>query len=170
MTSRFPVQTARLVQISVNPKGGVPKQRVPDAAVTTEGVVGDKQRDRRYHGGPERAVCLYSYEWIQALQDEGHPIDCGTTGENLAISGLDWSHLQPGDQLRIGEHVHLEITSYTAPCYKIGGSFIDGDFKRISQKIHPGWSRLYARVLAAGRVAEGDAVQLEERAADDSLI
>ena len=97
------MSNAQLVQISVNPKGGVPKFAVPNAEITTEGVVGDKQRDRRFHGGPERAVCLYSLEVIQSLQAEGHPIAPGTTGENLTISGLDWNFVVPGVRLQIGE-------------------------------------------------------------------
>jgi len=140
----------------------VPKHRVPHTEVTTEGVTGDKQRNRRFHGGPSRAVSLYSYENIQALQDEGHPIECGTTGENLTISGLDWARLAPGARLRIGAGVRLEITSYTTPCSNIAGSFADGEFTRISQKLHPGWSRLYAKVLCGGTVREGDEVAVEE--------
>jgi MOSC domain-containing protein YiiM len=160
MTPYIPTATARVVQISVNPKGGVPKHRVAQAEITINGVVGDKQRDRRYHGGPERAVCLYSYERILELQDEGHPIDCGTTGENLTISGLDWDSLQAGVRLRVGQQIRLEITCDTTPCRNIAGSFTDGEFMRIAQKLHPGWSRFYARVLAEGRVAEGDAVEI----------
>jgi MOSC domain-containing protein YiiM len=169
MTPNSSSQNARVVQVNVNPKGGVPKHRVADAEITINGVIGDKQRDRRYHGGPERAVCLYSYERIRELQDEGHSINCGTTGENLTISGLDWASLGAGDRLRIGEQVRLEITRDTTPCYKIGGSFIDSEFTRIAQKVHPGWSRFYARVLVEGRVAEGDAVELESSQADDGL-
>ncbi len=90
-----------IVQISVNPKGGVPKHRVAQALLKTEGVDGDKQRDKRFHGGPERAVCLFSYERIQALQNEGHPIDCGTTGENLTIAGLNWDEIVPGVHLQM---------------------------------------------------------------------
>lgn len=148
-----------IVQISVNPKGGVPKHRIGQTHLKTEGVEGDKQRERRFHGGPERAVCLFSYERLQALQDEGHPIDCGTTGENLTIAGLNWDEIVPGVRLQIGEAL-LQITSYTTPCSNIAASFTDGEFKRISQKLHPGWSRLYARVLQEGLVQEGDAVQL----------
>ena len=59
---------ARVVQINVNPRGGVPKHRVASTDVTANGVVGDKQRDKRYHGGPTRAVSLYSYERIEALR------------------------------------------------------------------------------------------------------
>jgi MOSC domain-containing protein YiiM len=154
---------ARVVQINVNPQGGVPKHRVPSAEVTRTGVVGDKQRNRRFHGGPTRAVSLYSYDHIQTLQAEGHPIAPGSTGENLTIGGLDWPALQVGDRLRIGEHVQIEITNYAVPCTNIIESFADGAITRISQKVHPGWSRLYARVLEAGMVHEGDTVTLLQR-------
>ena len=154
---------ARVVQISVNPQGGVPKHGVPSAEVTPKGVVGDKQRDRRHHGGPARAVSLYSYDHIATLQAEGHPIAPGSTGENLAIGGLDWPALRVGDRLRIGERVLVEITGYAAPCTNISESFAGGAITRISQKVHPGWSRLYARVLEAGTVRQGDAVALEQQ-------
>lgn len=153
-------KAAHVVQINVNPEGGVPKHRVPSAQVTVNGVLGDRQRDRRVHGGPTRAVSLYSYEHIQALRAEGHPIAPGTTGENLTISGLDWPALQVGDQLRIGDGLHVEITGYAAPCGNIVDSFEDGEIKRISQKVHPGWSRLYGCVLSEGLVREGDLVEL----------
>jgi MOSC domain-containing protein YiiM len=149
-----------IVQISVNPKGGVPKNRVEQALLKSEGVEGDKQRDKRFHGGPERAVCMFSYERIQELQAEGHPIDCGTTGENLTVAGLNWDEIIPGVRLQIND-IALEIVSYTSPCYKIAASFTDGEFVRISQKVHPGWSRVYARVLQEGVVREGDEVELK---------
>lgn len=148
----------RVVQISVNPKGGVPKYQVASTQIVEGGVVGDKQRNRRVHGGPERAVCLFAYECIRALQDEGHPIDCGTTGENITVSGINWASVQAGDQFHIGEVVQLEVTRFTTPCTNIADSFIDGEFMRISHKVHPGWSRVYARVLRDGTVSEGDAV------------
>ena len=36
----------------------------------------------------------------------------------------------------------------------------DGEFTRVSQKVHPGWSRYYARVLKEGIVTTGDRVVL----------
>lgn len=151
----------RVIQINVNLAGGVPKRPVPAAELARSGVKGDKQRDRRFHGGPTRAVCLYSYERIQALQAEGHPIAPGTTGENLTVSGIDWDALQIGDCLRIGDRAVIEITSYAVPCRNIAGSFSDGAFTRMSQKLHAGWSRVYARVLIEGTVREGDCVHYE---------
>ncbi|WP_447972906.1 50S ribosomal protein L11 methyltransferase [Nitrospira sp. Kam-Ns4a] len=151
----------RLYQINVS-DGGVPKRPVPEAQVTVEGIQGDRQRSRAVHGGPDRAVCLYSLELIEALQREGHPIGPGSAGENLTLAGLEWARLKPGSRLRIGEAVRLEITSYTAPCSLNARWFRQGNFKRISQKHRPGWSRLYARVLAEGAVRPGDPVIIEE--------
>lgn len=152
--------TGTIEQVSVNPQGGVPKHAVAHAQITTQGVSGDKQRNRTLHGGPERAVCLYSAEHIDALRQEGHPIAAGSTGENLTIRGLDWGALVPGVRLAIGETVVLEMSSYTVPCKTIAGSFVDGKSARIGQKLHPGWSRLYARVLHEGAVQPGDTVRL----------
>lgn len=152
--------SGRIVQISVSPKGGVPKQAVASAEVTADGIAGNAVAHTRVHGGPDRALCLYSEEHILALQREGHPIRPGSTGENVTVAGLDWAGLAPGARLQLGATVAVEITSYAAPCEIIAGSFADRDSRRISQKKHPGWSRLYARVLQPGRISAGDAVRV----------
>lgn len=146
----------RVEAINVS-RGGVPKASVFEALVTQYGVDGDHQNDQRYHGGPDRAVCVFSFELIQALQREGHPIAAGTAGENITVSGIDWATMTPGRELHIGP-VRLLVTKYASPCENIRGSFVDGDVVRISQKVHPGWSRVYARVLAGGIIRPGDQV------------
>lgn len=125
--------------------------------LTPLGLEGDRQRDLRYHGGPERAVCLYSLERILALQAEGHPIFPGAAGETVTMVGLEWDALAPGVKLKLGE-AEIELTDYTVPCKTIAAAFADGEFKRILQKNHPGWSRLYARVLTPGTLSVGDEV------------
>ena len=140
--------------------GGVPKRAVGAAELTATGLSGDRQADRRYHGGPERALCLYPLEQITRLQGEGHPISPGSTGENVTVAGLDWQALGPGSRLALGDEVVIEITSYASPCQTIAGSFAGGKFKRISQKVHPGESRLYARVLQTGRLETGQKVRV----------
>jgi MOSC domain-containing protein YiiM len=56
------------------------------------------------------------------------------------------------------------VTRYTSPCFKIKQSFADGDYSRVSQKRHPGSSRVYARVLKTGRIKQGDPVRLVDPA------
>ncbi|MBL9099481.1 MAG: MOSC domain-containing protein [Myxococcales bacterium] len=150
---------ASVVGVHVNPAGGVPKHAVAAAELRRDGVVGDLQRDGEHHGGPERAVCLFAQERIDALVAEGHPIAPGTTGENLTLAGLEWSTLAAGDRLAVGDEVVLEVSGPAPPCTTIAASFLDGGFTRISHKLHPGWSRLYARVLVPGRVHVGAAVR-----------
>ena len=151
--------TGRIVQVSVS-AGGVPKTAVDSAKITTLGLEGDGHRDQEHHGGPERAVCIFAAEAIEALRAEGHPIVPGGLGENLTIAGLDWSAVVPDAILQIGDDVIVEITRYTSPCVNITRSFLHGDYSRVSQKRHPGWSRVYARVLVPGSVRTGDLVRL----------
>jgi MOSC domain-containing protein YiiM len=137
--------------------GGVPKGPRMSAIITKRGIEGDRQQDLRYHGGPDRAVCLYSWDQIVALQAEGHPIYEGAIGENLALAGIDWTAVGPGLRLHIGEAV-IEITAPATPCRNIASAF-RGPFTRVSQKAHPGWSRWYARVIGEGRVSVKDPVR-----------
>jgi MOSC domain-containing protein YiiM len=153
------LSSGRVVQINVSP-GGVPKTAVASAQVTFLGVAGDAHRDREHHGGPERAVCLYPVEALEALQLEGHPAFPGALGENLTVHGLDWAAVVPGRVLQVGERLLLQVTRYTSPCANIAAAFLDRDYSRVSQKRHPGWSRVYTRVLAEGTIRRGDPVRL----------
>ena len=153
------LQSGILTSINVS-RGGVPKSRVSGAKVARSGLHGDDQNDKVHHGGPDRAVCIYSLERIRDLQAEGHPIEPGSAGENLTVEGLRWESVMPGVRLKVGESVVLEVTLFTNPCTKIRRSFVDERFIRISQKVHPGWSRVYARVIAEGEVGIGDRVEV----------
>ena len=150
---------AHVHQINLS-KGGVPKLPVEEAVIDESGVIGDVQADRVHHGRPEQALCLYSLEVIEELQREGHPIAPGAAGENLTLSGLDWTTLEPGARLLVGPDVEIEVTWYATPCTKNARWFVAGDFARMSHKRHPGSSRLYARVLRGGPVRTGDDVAL----------
>lgn len=150
--------TGRIVQINVSP-GGVPKLPVEAARVTRLGIEGDGQRDTEHHGGPERALCLYALERIQALRREGHPIAPGSIGENLTIENMDWSEIVPDEYLLLGERVLIQVTRYTSPCQNIATAFSDEDYARVSQKRHPGDARVYCRVLTGGTIRRGDGVR-----------
>jgi MOSC domain-containing protein YiiM len=150
-------QVGRVVQVSVS-RGGVPKRAVERARLDVLGLEGDKHNDRVGHGGPERAVCLMAMEVIEKLQSEGHRVAPGTLGENITVSGLDWSRVKPGDRLRIGPAL-LEVTRYTTPCKNVAPAFADGDITRVLHTRNPGQARVYARVLEQGELSSGMAVE-----------
>ncbi|MGF1570351.1 MAG: MOSC domain-containing protein [Nodosilinea sp.] len=154
-------QPGRIESINVS-QGGVPKRPVAQAQVSSTGLAGDRQNNLEYHGGPDRAVCLWSLDVIHTLQQEGHSIAPGSAGENLTLSGLDWATLIPGTQLELGPALRVEITDYAAPCRQNMHWFADRRFSRISQKHYPGSSRLYGRVLAAGTIQVGDRAAVVE--------
>lgn len=151
----------RVFQINAS-DGGVPKLPLRSAEVTPLGLRGDDHNDKVHHGGPDKAISLYSLELIQALQAEGHPIYPGSTGENVTLVGLDWSRMVVGLRLRLGDMVEIEITRYATPCETIRGSFRDGYFNRISWRTNPGWARAYARVLTPGTIRIGDPAHMVE--------
>jgi MOSC domain-containing protein YiiM len=140
--------TARIFHLARS-DGGAPKHSVTEGMVGELGLEGDRQKHTKFHGGPTRALCLYSLELIQKLQAEGHPIYPGSTGENVTISGVDWSSLGAGSRLQLGPSVVVELTEVADPCKNIGASFIDRKFTRLEV---PGEMRWYCRVHTGGLV------------------
>ena len=147
--------------INISTQGGVPKLPINKAQIKFEGVDGDfnKFRTEKKNSTGKRAVTLFSLEQIEKLKSEGHAIDVGTTGENITIEGVDWPSLEVGARMMIGEAM-IELSEPTAPCSKIGKSFIDGVFSRIDHELELGWSRWSASVIEEGQVEIGSQVIL----------
>lgn len=139
--------------------GGVPKVPIETAEITRNGVVGDVQKDRIHHGRPLQAICLWSADVIESLNEQGHPIAAGMAGENITVDGVEWASLHPGSRITVGG-IAMLISSHATPCSKIAAGFTDRSFKRVDHDEHPGWSRLYAIPLAEGAIAVGDAVSV----------
>lgn len=152
-------RSGQIFQLNIS-SGGVPKVPLQAATVTKLGLLGDAHNDTRNHGGPDAALCLYSLEGYLRLQAEGHPAYPGSLGENIVTARLDFSLLRPGDRLRLGRHVEIELTRFTTPCLKIANSFSDGKFERVFAAKHPGESRLYARVTRVGPLVPGDLIEV----------
>ena len=147
--------------INISTQGGVPKLPIDKAEIKFEGVEGDFNRFRteKINSIGTRAVTLFSLEQIEKLKSEGHTIDVGTTGENITVEGIDWPTLEVGARMMIGEAV-IELSEPTAPCSKIGKSFIDGAYSRIDHELELGWSRWSASVIEEGQVEIGSQVIL----------
>ena len=99
-----------------------------------------------------KAVCVLENELLLRLQSEGHPIQPGTTGENLLLEGFN---LTIGSLFRVG-NVELEVVSAATPCKTISESFTNGNFNRISHKKHPGETRWYCKVIQTGKISISD--------------
>ena len=153
-----PSQQGTVAQISAS-DGGVPKSAVAVADIGRRGLVGDRQANRKHHGRPFQAVCLWSAEVIDALAAEGHPIGAGAAGENITVAGIDWATIRPGVRLLVGDAL-CEISAWATPCRK-NDQWFTGRSDRIDHDLNPGWSRAYAWVLEPGTVSAGDPVLVE---------
>ena len=139
--------------------GGVPKQPVASVVIDQSGVAGDRQRTRRHHGRPWQALCLWSSEVVDLLRAEGHPIHLGAAGENVSITGIDWSTVRSGVRLRIGTAL-AEVSVFALPCKQNAQWFLGRQFDRMHHDRGP-VSRAYATVIEAGQATVGDEVVLE---------
>lgn len=158
-----------IIQLSAS-NGGVPKRAIDVAVVNEGGFTVDHQADLRAHGGPRRALCLYSIEQIMELRSEGHNVDPGTLGENITTHGFNLGMLPMGSRLRLGERVLIEFTEHTSPCSKNAHWFVDENFERINHALFPGSARLYARVIEGGELRPGDRVEVVPDTAAERVL
>src|SRR3954447_11828739 len=125
-----------------------------------EGLGGDVQADRRVHGGHDMAAYAYAREDIDWWEAElGRPLEDGTFGENLTLTGIEVSGALVGERWRAGAAL-LEVASPRIPCWKLGARMGDPRFvKRFGKALRPG---AYLRVIEEGVISAGDAVEVIE--------
>lgn len=153
----------------VHPDGRVERtaidKRPADGAVDvgTEGLEGDTQVDRRFHGGVDRAVYAYAQadaeHWAGALRREVPP---GLFGENLRVDGLDVSGARIGERWHLDGGVVLEVAAPRMPCRTLQG-FLDVPdmIARFTSAGRPG---AYLRVVTPGSIAAGERIAVERDA------
>ena len=150
----MPKPLGQLAQLNISP-GGMPKRPIAEAMVSVDGVKGDWQKNRKYHGGPNRAVCIYSEELYQGLRDDGVKVQNGDIGENFTTRGINLQHLKKGDRLKVG-HCIIEITDIRIPCFQLKKWDVD------LPELIVGRSGWVAKVVKEGLVKQGDTITIEE--------
>jgi MOSC domain-containing protein YiiM len=125
------------------------------------GLAGDGQADRENHGGPDKAVCVYSADhypdWRRGLALD---LPWGAFGENFTIAGLDEPQVCVGDVWRIGA-TRVQVSQPRQPCWKLARRWRIKDLP--AQVIENGRTGWYFRVLEEGLVEAGLPLSLEER-------
>lgn len=127
-----------------------------------QGLRGDEQADRKYHGGVDKAVCVYPGEhyagWRETLGLADFPP--GAFGENFTTQGLLESEVCIGDVFSIGD-ARVQISQPRQPCWKLARRWRVKDFAL--QVERTGLTGFYFRVLHHGAVRAGDRLALQER-------
>jgi MOSC domain-containing protein YiiM len=141
---------------------GIFKQPVTDALeLGVLGLTNDVQVNRKYHGGPDKAVCAYAFEhydfWSEVLERE---LPAGSFGENFTLSGLLEDEVHIGDVFKIGT-ARVQISQPRQPCGTLAARFGIKDF--VKQVVNSGMTGWYFRVLEPGTVRAGDHLELQTR-------
>ena len=129
------------------------------------GFAGDEQADRRYHGGPDKAVHHYPFEhyamWCRERPVLALQLRVGAFGENLSTRGMSEENVCVGDIFRAGSAL-LQVSQARQPCWKLNVRFGLNDMARLVQASgRTGW---YYRVLEEGRVDHPQELPLPARA------
>ena len=137
---------------------GICKDSVIDAFLTKNGFIGDGVANLRFHGGPDRAVCIYPYEHYALWDSEfKSTLPVSAFGENLTVTNMLEKDVYIGDVFQVGEAV-IQITQSRIPCNTIT--------KRtnlsllLKRMVETGYTGYLCRVLEEGVVREDSQITL----------
>ena len=137
---------------------GIFKAPVSGPVVVRElNLEGDGQADLSVHGGPDKAVYLYSWDnilhWKKALQRED--LGPGSFGENLTVEGLGEDEVAIGDEFAIGT-ARFMVTQPRLPCFKLALALETPSITKTF--LESGRTGCYLRVLQEGVMQAGDPI------------
>lgn len=132
------------------------------------GLEGDEQGDRIYHGGPDKALHHYAADHYPAWAawHPGSPVAMapGAFGENISTTGITENDVHVGDVFSTGT-VLLQVTQARQPCFRLNLRLQRDDAALWMQTSgRTGW---YYRVLRAGWLGAGDTLALVDRPCPD---
>jgi len=120
-------------------------------------LAGDGQADLSVHGGPDKAVYLYSWHnilyWKKALQR--NDLGPGSFGENLTAEGLSENEVAIGDEFAIGT-ARFVVTQPRLPCFKLALALETPSITKTF--LESGRTGCYLRVLQEGTIQAGDPI------------
>jgi len=123
---------------------------------------GDQQVNRKYHGGPDKAVCVYAaehYPHWRATLDLALPF--GAFGENFTVAGIPEDCMCIGDTYAVGSGVEVQVSQPRQPCINLARRWDRPDLPTAMQDT--GWTGVYLRVLREGEVSSDDTLTLIAR-------
>ncbi len=127
-----------------------------------EGLAGDEHADLQHHGGPDKAILVYSAGHYPLWREEifHHALPPGAFGENFTVDGVDESDICIGDIYSLGAVV-VQVSQPRRPCWKLARRWRVPDLAvRMIHAGRPGW---YLRVLEEGDVRPGGRFEFRER-------
>ncbi len=125
------------------------------------GFEGNGVADTKNHGGPDKAVCVYSTDhypfWEQVL---GIPLPPAPFGENLSVSNFHEDDICIGDIFQTGTGL-LQVSQPRQPCKTLLLRYGRDDMMKLM--VDTGYTGFYFRVLEEGVVERGSPLICKKR-------
>ncbi|MCY4265209.1 MAG: MOSC domain-containing protein [Gammaproteobacteria bacterium] len=130
--------------------------------LTLTNLAGDGQADLRFHGGPHKAVYVYSANYYDFWKEDlGRKVlEPSQFGQNLTVAGLSDDEVCLGDQFQLGQ-AKVTVVQPRIPCAKLGVRLGDPDFP--ARFLLAGYLGYYLKVDEPGTVASGNSMRLIQR-------
>ena len=142
---------------------GIYKSPVSGAVcLSAENLDGDQQADLRVHGGPDKALCVYSAHHYPRWREQLDVHECGPGwfGENFSVEGQNESSVAIGDTFRVGTAI-VQVSQPRQPCAKLARRWNRPDMpKLVIASGRTGW---YLRVIEPGHVEGGQSLTIIDR-------
>jgi len=129
--------------------------------VSSLGLLGDTQVDKRFHGGVDKAIHFGCTTHL----DKNPDFDKLFIGCNILVDNCTEEDIFIGDVYKIGD-IEIEVSQPRQPCWKIGALFGKEMSRYISRNHATGW---YVRVLKEGKINISDKMILEKRVSNISI-
>ncbi|MCM3737111.1 MOSC domain-containing protein [Bacillus cytotoxicus] len=159
----FSIGKPKTIQYAENKEmtSSICKQLVEDAFLSTDGFQGDGVADLRFHGGADRAVCVYPYEHYDLWENEFRTsLPSSAFGENVTVTHMLEQDVCIGDIYQLGDAI-VQVTQGRIPCSTISKRLgIPGILPRI---VETGYTGYLCRVLQEGTVRKDSQITLLER-------
>ena len=144
------------------------KEKFNDKMYLTHTGFTEDEQEYKDHGGPEKAVCLYSKNNYKLWENDLNVLpEYAMFGENLTAQDIDEQKIHFGDQFQLGEAI-IEVSEIREPCWKIQAKYQIPDLvKRMSQSGRTGF---YFRVVKEGYVNQTDDLTLIKQAEPETAL
>lgn len=143
------IDSGKVLKLFISRKDDAERSSQDNIIVDKDGVLGDKF----YAKDPQRSILLTSIESYQMAEKENIAIEHGSLGENILIDYNPYL-LQTGTTLTIGNAV-VEINQKCTLCKSL--TKINSKLPKLLKNDRG----VFVKVLKAGTICVGDAVQVD---------
>jgi MOSC domain-containing protein YiiM len=142
-------------------RSAIGKKSVTAAKLEKSCFVGDGVANTEFHGGEDRAVCLYSFEHYHSWEKIfNKKLQLPAFGENLTVSGMTEAEVCIGDIYKIGDAV-IQVTQGRVPCSTISSFNQEPEF--LNHVFDTSLTGYFCRVLEEGIIKIDSTIELLEQ-------